>query len=41
MDVGLCHTDTNSHPDIVKDQMNVVKISEPGISGEGQDKIAS
>ena len=41
MDGGLCHTDTNSHLGVGKDQMNVVKISEPGISGEGQDKIAS
>lgn len=38
---GLCHTNTNSHLDLRKDQMNVVKISEPGISGGGQDKIAS
>lgn len=41
MDDGLCHTDTNSHLDVGKDQMRVVKISELGISGEGQDKIAS
>lgn len=37
----LPHNNTNSHLDLRKDQMSVVKISEPGISGEGQDKIVS
>lgn len=41
MDGGLCLTDTNSHLDVGKDQMRVVKISELGISGESQDKIVS